>query len=602
MRRDGPEHLDRGRQAHANIHGGLSGAIVVIIERSIKEVEMPQFKDVFKQEDSRIYSLFLYTDGHGHFDPQGNMQLDYWPHDATLNPSWLIGRPLTSNDIVLIWAYIESNEFLLIDVYTQEKASFMFNDEHVDCEAFIRRYRNGVRLRFDAERASPRHKCLQSHDDLFHISCAVDDAKQATDWNDPQLRKELFKAWCAKTHRQSVNEDQLFLLTHDTILKESQLPALGEILPDFNHCICPQKCLGIFETANIEGLRSLKKSWKNVRKFHMGFPSAALGAYIEFLETDQHCATQNLIYFGAPGTGKSYKLNETLMAFDDRYERVTFYSDYLHAQFVGSLRPSMESDPDAPGRDRLVYRFTPGPFAQVLVRALNDPRQEYALVIEEINRADAASVFGDLFQLLDRNSEGFSEYSITASTDFTDYLLKKLNDDGKRHLSKLTKQNVENLPLGTALRIAIPANMSLLATMNSADQGVYPLDTAFKRRWDFMYVSIDDEQQQTDRKWDEQRQKINHLLLNKAHVNEDKLIGPFFIKQSIPWASKEFSETFKYKVIMYLFEDAARYKRKEIFADYTSGRNTLGKLFEDWDDKNFAIFSDMDSVADFPRK
>ena len=179
---------------------------------------------------------------------------------------------------------------------------------------------------------------------------------------------------------------------------------------------------------------------------------------------------------------------------------------------------------------------------------------------------------------------------------------KKLNDDGKRHLSKLTKQNVENLPLGTALRIAIPANMSLLATMNSADQGVYPLDTAFKRRWDFMYVSIDDEQQQTDRKWDEQRQKINHLLLNKAHVNEDKLIGPFFIKQSIPWASKEFSETFKYKVIMYLFEDAARYKRKEIFADYTSGRNTLGKLFEDWDDKNFAIFSDMDSVADFPRK
>ena len=168
----------------------------------------------------------------------------------------------------------------------------------------------------------------------------------------------------------------------------------------------------------------------------------------------------------------------------------------------------MEPDTDRTKPDRLAYRFVPGPFTNILVQALNDPTQPYALVIEEINRADAASVFGDLFQLLDRNDEGSSEYSITANADLTKYLLARLDAKGKKHLSGLTKQNVADLGPNKALRIAIPSNMSILATMNSADQGVYPLDTAFKRRWDFVYIGIDESENQIDNKWDADRKSV----------------------------------------------------------------------------------------------
>lgn len=570
---------------------------------------MTEFKDVFKQGDSRIYSLFLYTDGRGHFDPNGNARLDYWPQDATLDLApWIEGKSLIDNDIVLVWAHIKDGVFLLIDEHAKKQTTFLFNDINIECADFIAKYRNTVRLQFTQGQALPVHGSLHSYDDLFHVLCSTDDTDQMPNWNNASLRKEAYQAWCIKTH-QSLHgyPDSIRELSHTTELVADQ-PPLGEIIPSFNRCACPQKCQGLFEIGNVEVLSNFRAEWGKRNsplgkpgQFKNGAPSAGLKIYIDFLSSNPYTlGGRNIIYFGAPGTGKSYKLNESLASFNENYERVTFYSDYIHAQFVGSLRPSMEPDHDRTKPDRLVYRFVPGPFTNILVQALNDPDHQYALVVEEINRADAASVFGDLLQLLDRNDEGSSEYSIAANADLTKYLLTRLNSKGKEHLSALTKQNVLNLGTGKAIRIVIPSNMSILATMNSADQGVYPLDTAFKRRWDFVYIGIDESENQIDNKWDAQRHAINDLLLTKAHVNEDKLIGPFFIKRSIPWASKQFSETFKCKVIMYLFEDAARYKRKEIFTDYASGRNTLSKLFNDWDKKNFAIFTGMERIENFP--
>lgn len=123
---------------------------------------------------------------------------------------------------------------------------------------------------------------------------------------------------------------------------------------------------------------------------------------------------RNLIYFGAPGTGKSYNLNqdkdELLKNYPNNYERVTFHPDYSYANFVGTYKP-------VPENSSITYKYVPGPFMRILKKALNNPNEPYLLVIEEINRANVAAVFGDVFQLLDRNEENISEYDIATSED-----------------------------------------------------------------------------------------------------------------------------------------------------------------------------------------
>ena len=183
---------------------------------------------------------------------------------------------------------------------------------------------------------------------------------------------------------------------------------------------------------------------------------------------------RNRIAFGAPGTGKSHKLNAdraSLLAHTSgSFERVTFHPEYTYSQFVGSYKPVTDE------RGDIRYDFVPGPFMRVLVAALKSGRtdtpQPHLLLIEEINRAKVAAVFGDVFQLLDRDDSGASAYEIHATEDIKKYLISEL---GK----------------ATDI-IRIPDNMFIWATMNSADQGVYPMDTAFKRRWNFEYIGIDE--------------------------------------------------------------------------------------------------------------
>ena len=316
---------------------------------------------------------------------------------------------------------------------------------------------------------------------------------------------------------------------------------------------------------------------------------------------------RNLIFFGAPGTGKSHKLNQMVCSHKNevgedvagcfenadrsecRYERVTFYPTYSYAQFVGTYKPVMKPKVNgAVGEEEIAYEFVPGPFLRVLVKALNNPEKNWCLVIEEINRANAAAVFGDVFQLLDRASKDdvannvkkdASEYAIAASEDVKKHLLgeKGLNETGKNTLRALT---------GSLNSLKIPANMYIWATMNSADQGVFPMDTAFKRRWEFDYIGIDDEArgdclnwhiEGKGYTWNDIRRYINGLLA-EHDVNEDKFLGPYFVKaDGNNIISKKL---FASKVLMYLWEDAGRMIRRNLFGNQIK---TYSQLVKEWE-------------------
>lgn len=287
----------------------------------------------------------------------------------------------------------------------------------------------------------------------------------------------------------------------------------------------------------------------------------------------------NWILFGAPGTGKSYVIDQAAKQYP--HCRVTFHPDYTYAQFVGSYKP-VPSQQTASG---ITYGFVPGPFVNTLIKSLENPNTPHILIIEEINRADPAAVFGDVFQLLDRNDEGSSEYSVRTSQELKDYLQGKLSANAKETLRALIvnlDQSETDAPAYDCSEIAIPNNMYIWASMNSADQGVFPMDTAFKRRWTFQYLPIDSDNgilQSADgaflsEHWDEIRTNINKLLKSQGRdIPEDKLLGPYFLSarelhnddEDAEQNAQNFVHVFASKVIMYLFEDAARYCRAQVF-------------------------------------
>ena len=305
---------------------------------------------------------------------------------------------------------------------------------------------------------------------------------------------------------------------------------------------------------------------------------------------------RNLIYFGAPGTGKSHQLKKDSVVFGKNIERVTFYPNYSYAQFVGTYKPVMKPKSDDSGEEEITYAYVPGPFIRqwIKAKATNEP---VLLIVEELNRANAAAVFGDMFQLLDRKN-GESEYPVATSEDLRKYL-KSIIAPASVSEEEI-KQN-EYLPNDTNVdEISIPNNMYIWTTMNSADQGVFPLDTAFKRRWDYKYFSvwehkdIDDNTVVINNKkytWGDIREAINDKLADK-NVNEDKFIGPYFLSTSVFDDSddyKAFKNAFKDKVLMYLFEDAARQYKKDIFK--TDGKAAVySKIVESFESKGFDIF------------
>lgn len=287
---------------------------------------------------------------------------------------------------------------------------------------------------------------------------------------------------------------------------------------------------------------------------------------------------KNKIYYGIPGCGKSYHIEHTDLEDVDKDHdvfRTTFYLDYSNSDFIGQIYPQVEKDND--GNDRVTYKRVPGPFTNALTRAYEAPNKMIYLVIEEINRGNAAAIFGDLFQLLDRLDKewngrypGDSEYPI--NNEFIEGYLKEKNI---------------KIPYGQN-KIFIPKNLTILATMNTSDQNVFPLDTAFKRRWDRERVVVDwadvDNKFKsmyipfTDHTWEEFASKVNEKMVSQGDdgmVLEDKQLGPYFINKDMlvvetqrlesTQENKDRLRKFVNNVIDYLYTDVTKFDHTLLF-------------------------------------
>ncbi|MFC0189452.1 AAA family ATPase [Fictibacillus aquaticus] len=259
----------------------------------------------------------------------------------------------------------------------------------------------------------------------------------------------------------------------------------------------------------------------------------------------------NKIIYGAPGVGKSFSLGKDGL-------RVTFHPEYTYFEFVGGLKPGKDNNGE------VTYDFIPGPFLKALKIAYDNPDKIHTLIIEEINRANTAGVFGDIFQLLDRDEVGWSEYSIENSD-----ILTFINNDREILITE----------------VRIPSNLNIFATMNSADQGVFVLDSAFKRRWEFEYLGIsfsDAGHAQTPLRyagysisWFKFASILNKYLASSLKINEDKLIGQYFIKKNELADNKKIA----YKLLIYLWDDVVRHQRNEFFNEKFATFSELSEAF-----------------------
>lgn len=291
------------------------------------------------------------------------------------------------------------------------------------------------------------------------------------------------------------------------------------------------------------------------------------------------------IFYGAPGTGKSHAINELTAGKD--VIRTTFHPDTDYSTFVGAYKPTTKPVPvitvigteavpvrDKNGKemmeDKIVYEYVSQAFLQAYVAAWRkycdvqegeEPMDEF-LVIEEINRGNCAQIFGDLFQLLDRGDEGFSEYPIKADSDMKKLLEKEFegleikNKEGINALFKGGKDIVAEVLAGDVL--LLPNNLYIWATMNTSDQSLFPIDSAFKRRWDWNYVPISNagknwmiEVNGAQYDWWNFLEAINDKVYH-ATYSEDKKLGYFFCKAKDGVIS---ADKFVSKVIFYLWND-----------------------------------------------
>lgn len=295
-------------------------------------------------------------------------------------------------------------------------------------------------------------------------------------------------------------------------------------------------------------------------------------------DASKTCVGYNKIFYGIPGCGKSYHVeNKVLKDVNkkDNVFRTTFYLDYSNSDFIGQIYPHVEDK-------KVTYEPIPGPFTKALERALSTDEMVY-LVIEEINRGNAAAIFGDTFQLLDRLKKdnpdgrlaGDSEYPI--SNAFIEGYFAKRN----KEIEKNGGVNKINFTKG---RIIIPHNLTILATMNTSDQNVFPLDTAFKRRWDREKVVTEWSKVGDIKKmyipcssitWEQFATTINNKMLQESQngdvaISEDKQMGPYFIHENMlskveNTGTNDDLIAFVSNVLDYLYNDVTKFDHSILF-------------------------------------
>lgn len=391
------------------------------------------------------------------------------------------------------------------------------------------------------------------------------------------------------TSPKSVNNYSDFKRINETIAKIKGVDSF-----DIYSCVHTKELQDIIDSLNNN------EEFKQYEKTGSYQYSNALKTYMRFLcakeifsnEAKKVKLPSNLtlqqIYYGAPGTGKSKTIKD--LTFGESVIRTTFHPDSDYASFVGTYKPITEEvdlrdcygkkviDDDTKEvvkEERIAYKFIPQAFLEAYVKAwkkLGSSKKQF-LIIEEINRGNCAQIFGDLFQLLDRNEYGFSDYPIVADKDMQKYLEKKFAGweiTNKDEINQLYGEaNMVNLIM-KGERLVLPSNLYIWATMNTSDQSLFPIDSAFKRRWDWKYVSISEGRDKEtnaplnwyintgDRqyKWWSFIKKVNDLIGSLTN-SEDKKLGYFFCKAK---DGEIDADLFVSKVIFYLWND--------VFKDY----------------------------------
>jgi len=271
---------------------------------------------------------------------------------------------------------------------------------------------------------------------------------------------------------------------------------------------------------------------------------------------------KNVIYYGVPGSGKSYEIDQIIDI--DFSERVVFHPDYSYSDFIGQILPRViKLEGEAEGKLR--YVFEPGPITKMIKKAHDDPHHMYYLVIEEINRGNAPAIFGDAFQLLDRDEDGFGKYQIH-NYDMAKVVYGKEYDNEA---------------------ITMPSNLTLLATMNTSDQNVFTLDTAFQRRWEMHLINNDVyKADHADRKiegsnvaWGRFAEITNNEIIRFGETmgsSEDKRLGAYFAQ--INELSKD---RFPEKVLKYLWDDAFKMDHYTYFNENIKSLDGLIEAFKE---------------------
>lgn len=389
-------------------------------------------------------------------------------------------------------------------------------------------------------------------------------------------------------------------------------------------------------------LSKRKNLFQKLEKFY-----AELNVISSVVDLNCNLKPAQTIYYGVPGCGKSNKIDEeTINTSDEQKMRVVFHPEYTNADFVGQILPTNVDG-------NVEYKFRPGPLSKILRRAYLHPDKKYYLIVEEINRGNAAAIFGEYFQLLDRiaakkevpangytYTEGWSSYSI--ENEFINWYIRenlyadinhKLQneDDGIAKKSDDESQKaieIGNLHFSANTGIRLPPNLSILATMNTSDQNVFILDNAFQRRWDMVLVKnefgkakTEEEQKNVDQQktaqigdsqitWETFQKTINKKISQFSKENNfssmiDKRLGCWFVK-AVPDkndANGKYiitEDSFKNKILKYLWDDAFKFCHEDVFEDADNFEALLEEVKMDKPD--FGVFKNVDFSAEKSEK
>ena len=343
-------------------------------------------------------------------------------------------------------------------------------------------------------------------------------------------------------------------------------------------------------------MASLLKLDKNFNQFFQYIPPSKRIVSIQKEKNTEYSSLRQIIYYGAPGTGKSHKIKELLGdVLKENVFRTTFHPDSDYSTFVGAYKPTKGKKPlyglnggltvrlndgkDNLEEDIITYKFIPQAFLNAYIRAYQTDENVY-LIIEEINRGNCAQIFGDLFQLLDRDITGKSEYTIKADADLKTFLEEKLGED---------KPGIKGGEL------CLPSNLYIYATMNTSDQSLFPIDSAFKRRWDWEYEPI--KYKNTDwvididglkYSWSNFQKEVNTRILRNTG-SEDKMLGDYFVN---PPAKVISYNLFRNKILFYLWNDVCKDGDADIFP--TGDDFSFSRLYDE--DCKQLIISVMDKL------